>query len=156
MTGASRPALLQRAREQRDGLERLDGLADALGDLVRRHARGEQLAGAPVAALRREHGRDEVAGPGQAEERLRPRALRLGVAPDLGEDVARGGARGVEALRLGRAGGQAGGVLRRARELDADRVVGLLADDARADEDAGDRAARAPRSSTRRRAPRPR
>ena len=50
---------------------------------------------------------------------------RLGEAPDLGEDVPGGGAGGVEALRLGRAGGQRGGVLGGARELDADRVVGL-------------------------------
>ena len=68
---------------------------------------------------------------------------RLGVAPDLGEDVAGRGAGGVEALGLGGAGGQRGGVLRRAGELDADRVVGQLADDAGADEDLRERAASA-------------
>ena len=38
------------------------------------HARGEQLAGAAVAALARERGRDEVAGAGEPDHRLRPRA----------------------------------------------------------------------------------
>ena len=57
--------------------------------------------------------------------------LRLGEAPDLGEDVPGGGAGGVQALRLGRARRERGGVLRGARELDAERVVRLLADDAR-------------------------
>ena len=42
--------------------------------------------------------------------------------------------------RLGRARGQRGGVLGHARELDADRVAGLLAHHARAHEDVGDRA----------------
>ena len=64
---------------------------------------------------------------------------RLGEAPDLGEDVAGGGARGVEALALGRAGGQRGRVLGGARELDADRVVGGLADDAGLLEERGER-----------------
>ena len=76
--------------------------------------------------------RDEVAGAGEADHRLGPCALRLGEAPDLGEDVPGRGAGGVEALALGRAGGQRRGVLRRAGQLDADRVVGQLADDARA------------------------
>ena len=49
MTGASTPASRERAAEQRHEIERLDGLADALGDLGRRHALREQLAGAPVA-----------------------------------------------------------------------------------------------------------
>ena len=39
----------ERAGEQRDEVERLDGLADAVGDLGGRHALGEQLAGAAVA-----------------------------------------------------------------------------------------------------------
>ena len=54
---------------------------------------GEQLAGAAVAAHRRERGRDEVAGAGEADERLRPRARGLGETPDLGEDVSGRGAR---------------------------------------------------------------
>ena len=102
-------------------------------------ARREQLARAAVARLRREHRRDEVAGPGEAEQRLGPRALGVGVAPDLGEDVPGRGAGGVQALRLGRAGREARRVLRGARQLDADRVVGLLAHDPRADEDARQR-----------------
>ena len=69
--------------------------------------------------------------PGQPDQRLRPRALHLGEAPDLGEDVPGGGAGGVEALCLGRAGGERGGVLRRAGELHADRVVRHLAHHAR-------------------------
>ena len=67
------------------------------------------------------------------------RAEAVGVAPDLGEDVAGGGAGGVQALPLGRAGRERGGVLRGARELDADRVVRLLADDSGAVERQRDR-----------------
>ena len=48
-------------------------------------------------------------------------------------------ARRVQALGLGRARGQRGGVLGGARELDADRVVGLLAHQASADEQLGQR-----------------
>ena len=77
--------------------------------------------------------------PGEPDHRLGARALLLGVAPDLEEDVPGRSAGGVEALGLGRAGGQRGGVLGRARELHADRVAGALADDARAGEDVGDR-----------------
>ena len=51
-------------------------------------------------------------------------AAALGQRQHLGEDVGRGHAGGVQALRLGRAGGQRRGVLRAARQLDADRVVG--------------------------------
>ena len=130
VTGAPTPAPLERAGEQRHRLERLDRLADALRDLRRGHARGEQLAGAAVAALARERGRDQVAGAREPDHRLGARAETLGVAPHLGEDVPGGGARGVQPLRLGGAGGERGGVLRGAGELDADRVVGLLADDA--------------------------
>ena len=86
-----------------------------------------------------ERGRDEVAGAREPDHRLRARALRLGVAPDLGEDVAGRAAGGVQALALGRAARERRGVLRRARELDADRVAGLLADDARAVEGQRDR-----------------
>ena len=107
LTGASIPAPGERAREQRDRLERLDRLADPRRDLGRRHALREQLAGAAVAALRRERGRDEVAGAGQPDHRLRPRAEPLGVAPHLGEDVPGRGAGRVQPLRLGRAGRRA-------------------------------------------------
>ena len=106
----------------------------------RRDALAEQLARAAVARLGGERGADEVAGAGEADHRLRLAALALGVAPDLGEDVAGGGAGGVQALGGGRARGQRGGVLGDAGELDADRVVGLLADHAGAHEDVGDRA----------------
>ena len=51
----------QRRGQQRDHVERLDGLADAGRDLARRDALAEQLARAAVAALRRERGADEVA-----------------------------------------------------------------------------------------------
>src|SRR5437667_81178 len=40
--------LRQRSRQERHRLQRLDGLADPLGDLRGRDALGEQLAGAPV------------------------------------------------------------------------------------------------------------
>jgi hypothetical protein len=123
------PGALQRAGQQRDGLQRLDGLADVLRDVARRDAGGHQLAGPAVAALRRERGGDEVAGPRQADERLGPGAEPLGEAPDLGEDVPGGGAGRVEALGLGRAGGQGGRVLGGTGQLDADRVVAGLADD---------------------------
>ena len=147
---------VERAGEQRDEVERLDGLADPLGDLGRRHALGEQLAGAAVAAAGGERGRDQVAGAREPDQRLRAGAEAVGVAPDLGEDVPGGAAGGVQALALGRAARERGGVLRGARELDADRVVGLLADDARAVEGQRDRVRERPRSRTRRRARRPR
>ena len=51
-----------------------------------------------------------------------------------------GGAGRVQPLRLGGAGRERGGVLGGARELDAERVVGLLADDARAREHLRERA----------------
>ena len=144
VTGASTPRGLERA-----------GRAAGPTRAPRRPgrcARGISAAGTPSASSSparrlRLWGASAVATrspvPGQADHRLRPRALRLGVAPDLGEDVARGGAGGVEALRLGRAGRERGGVLRRARQLDADRVVGQLADDAGAREDLRERSARA-------------
>ena len=55
----------------------------ALRDLGGGHALGEQLAGAAVAALRRERGRDEVAGAGQPDHRLRAarRAPRRSARP---------------------------------------------------------------------------
>ena len=106
---------LQRGRQQRDHVERLDGLADPLGDLARGDPLGQQLARAPVAALRRQRGGDQVAGPGQPDHRLRARALALGEAPDLEEDVPGRRARRVQALRLGRARGQRGRVLGHAR-----------------------------------------
>ncbi len=74
---------------------------------------------------------------------------RLGEAPDLGEDVAGRGTRRVEALRLGRADRERGGVLGDAGELDTDRIVGQLADDAGAREDRGERLARARSSKAR-------
>ena len=129
----------ERMGEQRHEVERLDGLPDAGGDLRGRDPGGEQLARLAVAALRRQRGPDEVAGAGEPDHRLGARALLLGVAPDLEEDVPGGGAGGVEALGLRRARGQRGGVLGRARELDADRVARALADDAGAGEDVGDR-----------------
>src|SRR3954468_21328821 len=101
----------ERVREQRHEVERLDGLADAAGDLARRQAAREQLTGLPVAALGREGGAHEVARAGEPDHRLGARALLLGVPPDLEEDMARRGARGVEALRLGGAGREGGGVL---------------------------------------------
>src|SRR4051812_2871737 len=125
-----RAGAVERAGEQRDEVEGLDRLTDARGDVGGRHAFGEQLAGTAVAALRRERGPDQVAGSREPDQRLRPRALHLRVAPHLEEDVPGGGAGGVEALRLGGGGGERGGVLRRAGQLDADRVVRALADDA--------------------------
>ncbi len=68
---------LQRAGQQRHGLQRLDRLADLPGDLSRRDALGQQLARATVARLWGERRRDEVAGPREADHRLGLRALRL-------------------------------------------------------------------------------
>ena len=73
---------------------------------------------------RGEHGGDEVAGAGEAGERLGPRAGAARVGVDLGEDLAGGGAGGVRAGAGGRGGGERGGVLGAARELDADQVGG--------------------------------
>ena len=58
---------------------------------------GEQLAGAAVARALGEHGRDEVAGAGEAGERARLGAVAAREGVDLGEDLAGGGARGVRA-----------------------------------------------------------
>ena len=139
---------LERPREQRHRLERLDGLADALRDLRRGHARRRAARRRGGCGSRRERRRDEVARAGEPDHRLRARAERLGVAPDLGEDVAGGRAGGVQPLRLGGARGERRGVLGGAGELDADRVVGELADDAGAREDLRRAAARAPRRWT--------
>ena len=144
VTGASTPARRSARASSGTDVQRLDRLADPRRDLApparpgpsSSPARRLRLCGASAVPTR-------SPVPGQPDHRLRPRALALGVAPDLGEDVPGGGARGVQALRLGRARGQRGGVLGRARELDADRVVGLLAHDAGAHEDAGELAARA-------------
>ena len=129
----------QRGGEQRDHVQRLDGLADPGRDLGRRHALAEQLARAAVARLRRERRADEVAGARQADHRLRLAALALGVAPHLGEDVARRRSRRVQALDLRGARGERRGVLGDAGELDADGVVGLLAHHAGAHEHVRDR-----------------
>ena len=157
VTGASTSGVVERARR-----------AAGRGRATRppgRSARGSPRSATPSpssspARRLRDCGASAVATrspvPGQPDERRRLRAARLGVAPDLGEDVPGRGARRVQALRLGRARRQRGRVLRRARQLDADRVVGLLAHDARAHEHLRDRARRAARSSTPRRAPRPR
>ena len=64
--------------------------------------------------------------------------LQRGEAEHLEEDVGGRHAGGVEALRLGRADRDRGDVLGHPRQLDADRVVGDLADDARALEGLGD------------------
>ena len=129
----------ERFCEQRHRFERLDRLTDSRRDLTCREPLREELAGATVAALRRERGRDEIAGSRKADHRLRASALELRPAPDLGEDVPGCGTGRVQPLRLGRARRERRGVLCRARKLDPDRVVRLLADDAGADEDAGER-----------------
>ena len=102
----------------------------------------------------------QVAGARQPDHRLRTRAQALRVAPDLREDVSGGRPGGVQPLGLGGARGERGSVLGRARELHADRVVGLLAHDAGADEQLRERArellvARRPRRAPRPRAPSP-
>jgi hypothetical protein len=81
---------LQRPRRQRHRLQRLDRLPDALGDVLRPHTRGEQFAGAAIAALRGERGGDEVAGPGQTDERLGQPVV--GESPDDLLEAARGDA----------------------------------------------------------------
>src|SRR2546423_8008523 len=82
--GSLHARLLECPREQRNGLERLDRLADARGYLRRGDPGGEQLAGAPVAAFARQSRRDQVAGPSEADHGLGTRAQILRVAPNLG------------------------------------------------------------------------
>ncbi len=125
--GRLEPRPLDRAREQPHGLQRLHGLAEAAGDLVRRHALGQQLAGAAVAGGGRQRGGHQVAGAAAPHERARLPAGQLGQGEHLEEDVRRGHAGGVEALALGGADRHRRGVLRHARQLDAHRVVGDLA-----------------------------
>ena len=54
-------------------VERFGNLPEQLMDLPRRHAVREQLSRPAVPAVRREHGRDQVAGPGRPGEAPRPR-----------------------------------------------------------------------------------
>src|SRR5205823_12916073 len=115
--------LLERLREQRHGLKRLDRLADAGGYLRGGDAGGEQLAGAPVAAFAGQSRRNEVADPRETDHRLRTRAQLLRVAPHLGENVPGSGPGGVQPLRLRGPGGEGRGVLGGARQLDAERIV---------------------------------
>src|SRR5688572_20011651 len=81
-------------QQQRDGADRLRRLPEGGTDLVAGGAGGEQLTGAAVARAGGEHGGDEVAGAGQAAEGDVIAARTVGQRLDLGEDLARGGARG--------------------------------------------------------------
>ena len=95
----------------------------------------EQLARLAVAAAGGEHGRGQVADPGEAGE-----GVELGAAGErevdaLAPDLGGRDAGGVQAVGRGRGGGERGGVLGGAGDLDADPVAGALADEAGAVED---------------------
>ena len=102
---------------------------------ARRERPAEQLAGAAVAAA----GASTVAvrsptpaSPEKVSSARRPRRARSdALAPDSGG----GDPGGVQAVRLGGRGGESGGVLRDACDLDADDVLGALADQPGAVED---------------------
>ena len=160
MTGAATPARSSALASSGTDSSASTAWPMRVRDLRGRDPRRQQLAGAPVAALARQRRRDQVAGARQPDHRLRPRAQALGVAPDLGEDVSRRRSGGIQPLRLGRPGRERRGVLGGARQLDADRVVGLLADDSRAREHLRQRSRqlllrRRPPPGRRRRAPSP-
>ena len=95
-------------------VQRLDRLADAGRDLRRRARPGRAArprGGCAICGASAVPTRSPVPASPIIDSGLR--ALALGVAPDLGEDVAGGGAGGVEALASRRAGGERGGVLGR-------------------------------------------
>ena len=83
----------------------------------------------------RHHRRGQVADPGQPGEGLELGAVRDRVVDALAPDLGGGDPGGVQPVRLGRGGGQRGGVLGGARHLDPDHVGGALADQAGAVED---------------------
>ncbi len=123
-TGASTPESRTRCGEQRHAVDGLGGLPEGRADVAGRHALRQQLAGAAVARARGEHGGHEVARAGEAGEGLGVRAGAARVGVDLGEHLAGGGAGGVRPGGRGGGRGERGGVLRAARELDADEVGG--------------------------------
>ena len=103
----------------------LDDHADLRGRLLRARAARDELARATVPARRRPARHDEVAHPGEAGERVRPGAGRLGEPPHLRE-----AARDERRLRVvaerepvRAARGQRDDVLRRRAQLDAGDVV---------------------------------
>src|SRR5262249_53487061 len=126
---------LERLGDQRHRVERLRGLADLGRDVLSGDAAAEQLAGAPVAAAPRERGRGQVADPGEPDERIRVGAEAERVLGALAPDLGGRDPGGVEPVRLGRGGGEGGGVLRRARHLDTEDVGGALTDEPGAVED---------------------
>ena len=89
--------------------------------------RGEQLAGAAVAAVRGQHRGDEVSGSRQAGEGVVARIELLGERVALPVDAACRSTCGVRAALQRQAGGERGGVLGAAGQLHADDVVGPLA-----------------------------
>ena len=107
------------ARQQRDRVDRLGRLAERLDDLGPRHALRQQLPGAAVARPGGADGRDQIADPGQPGERLGPAAAPARERVDLGEHLARRGARDVRPGHGGCRGGERRGVLRAPGELDA-------------------------------------
>src|SRR5205823_3053292 len=100
-----------------------------------RHAAREHLAGTPVAAVRGEHGGEQVADAGEPVEGARVRAERRAEALELAEDAPARGAGRVHPTGGGRRGREGRSVLRGAGELDADDVVRALDVDAGAFED---------------------
>ena len=127
--------------EQRHARDGLGGLAERGVDVLGRHALGEHLAGAAVARAVGHHGGDEVAGAGQAGERLGRGALVAGERVDLGEHLAGGGAGGVRPGGRRGGGGERGGVLGAAGELDADDVARVAGVEAGGGQRGGDLAA---------------
>src|SRR3954454_9930712 len=123
------PGCLDGGGEQRHRIERLRRLADPSRDLIGGDPRAEELARLAVAAARREDGRGQVADAGKAGEGLDPGAGGYPEVNALAPDLRRGDAGGVEAVRRRGRRREGGGVLRRPGDLDADDVIGPLADE---------------------------
>ena len=126
--GASMPAAL-RLGYQRDRVEAPRSPADARPGLFRELRRRAALPLA-VAALRREHGRVQVADAGEPGEGLEPRTLGEREVDALAPDTGCGDPSCVEAEALARRRPQRGRVLGGAGDLDPDDIVGALADEA--------------------------
>ena len=102
VTGASSPARSIAWASRRHGLERLDGLADAIRDLRPRARPAASSSPALRLRDRRQRGGHEVAGAGAARRTSRALAAAArGQREHLEEDVGRRHAGGVQALRLG-------------------------------------------------------
>ena len=97
VAGARTPSLSMALASAGTSVQALRNLAQPFVDLLGMKPAGEQLARPPVAAVRREHGGDEVAGAGRAGESLVARAVRMRQRVALGVDPPGRRARGVGA-----------------------------------------------------------